>query len=213
MACLFQPERCHAADEVDVWIVVGELAKHPQRPIAEVGRVAQEEVELMTEHECEHIGGPLRQKFVELRRRAVPITVEPCTDRSRVGAFALVGGYVVQLAPRRARRGKIVGIGAHQVEVGGQCRRHRNRVAVPGEFTHEFQHVGVKSDQAIDRPVVQGDGVGISRHGVAVNVETPDHRGHGTRSVLAPKREVIRTGDREPLPSCDYQHSKPPAQG
>ena len=75
-AGFLQPERRHRPHELGVGIVGVDLAKCSQRAIAQALGIAEEEVELMTEHEGEQIGRPVgpatRRVAVRLRSSRRP---------------------------------------------------------------------------------------------------------------------------------------------
>ena len=131
----------------------------------------------MTEHQGQHVGRPLQEQVVEAAGRTAPVARRPRADRRGVRLLAVVGRRTGEGGQRLAGRGDIGDVGAHQVEVGGEHVGHRDRVGAAGELVGEVDRLGVEAHQTIDRPVVQGDRVGVARHRVAVCVEQVRHRG------------------------------------
>ncbi len=87
---LLETECCHSTHEVDVWIVGVELAQRPDRTVAKVLCIAQEEIELVPEHQRQHVGRPVAQQLIEERCRAVPVAAEPRRDRRGMSLLAIV---------------------------------------------------------------------------------------------------------------------------
>ena len=108
-------------------VVVAQLAKGADRTVAQALRVAEEEVELVPEHQRQHVGRPADQQVVEAACGTGPVAGHPGADRRRVG---LLAGVAVRRRERLvgvAGRCHVGGIGAHQVQVGDQRVRHRRR--------------------------------------------------------------------------------------
>ena len=111
-----------------------ELAQGADRPVAQARGVAEEEVELVPEHQRQHVGRPAHEQVVEPARRAAPVAAEPGADRRGVGLLALVAAGRHERLVGVAGRGQVGGVGAHQVQVGDQgvghrCRARRRRPA------------------------------------------------------------------------------------
>ena len=90
VAGLLEPEGGHAADERGVRMVVAELAQRPDRTIAEALGVAEEEVELVPEHQRKGVGRPADEQVVEPTRGAVPVAAQPGADGAGVRLLAVV---------------------------------------------------------------------------------------------------------------------------
>ena len=176
VAGLLQAEGGHPPHERGVRMLRVELAQRPQRTIAQPDGVAGEEVELVTEHQREHVRRPLHEQVVEAAGRTAPVARRPRTDRRGVCPLAIVGRRTGQGSQRRVRGDEVGDVRAHQVEVGRQHLGHGHRVGSTGELAGGVERIRVEPQQPIDRPVVQGDTAGIARHRVAVCVEQIRHR-------------------------------------
>ncbi len=147
-----------------------ELAQRPDRPIAQVLGVAEEEVELMPEHQGQQVAGPADQQLVEPAGGCRPVASLPGADRRCVGLFTGVAVGGGERLVGIAGGGEVGRVGAHQVQVRDQGVCHRCWCVLPGELGREVDRLGVVADQPIDRPVVALDAVGVARHRVAVGV-------------------------------------------
>ena len=77
VAGLLQPEGLHAPHEGGVRVGRVERSQRASGPVAEVGRVAPEEVERVACPHGQHVGGPAFEQLVEDAGGAVPVAAGP----------------------------------------------------------------------------------------------------------------------------------------
>jgi hypothetical protein len=147
-----------------------ELAQGTDRAVAQALGVAQEEVELVSEHQREDVGRPAHEQVIEEARRAAPLPRRPGADGRGMGSLTIVPVAGDECGVGIAGRAEVGRVGAHEVQVGDQGMRHRHRRVVAPQLGGEVDGVGVEPHEAIDRPVVQLDRRPIARHHVAVDV-------------------------------------------
>ena len=104
VAGLFEPERVHSPHESGVRMFGIEARQRAADAIAEIPRVADEEVEEVTHQQREHVGRPADEQFVEDPSRIVPPPFRPCGHRRRMGGLAVVERQRRELRRRVTRR-------------------------------------------------------------------------------------------------------------
>ena len=88
VAGLLETEREHAVHEPRVRDAAGSMRRAGSGDaVAQVGGVAEEEVELVAGEQGQQVGGPLDQELVERPGGAVPVAGDPPLDRGLVGGL------------------------------------------------------------------------------------------------------------------------------
>ena len=98
-ARLLEAERLHAADHGGVRVLGVQGEQGPARTIAEVGGVAEEEVEQVADLQGEQIRGPAHEQLVQDAGRTDPVAAHPRRDGVVVGLLPLVhrgGGHALE---------------------------------------------------------------------------------------------------------------------
>ena len=75
--------------------------------VAQVGGVAEEEVELVADEQTEQVGGPADQQAVEAAGGAVPVAGEPGVEHGAVGGLTLVEREGVEVGGDLAGAGHV----------------------------------------------------------------------------------------------------------
>ena len=89
---LLETEGVHPAQVAVVWVGGVDGGQRSADAVAQVGGVAEEEVELVADEQAEQVGGPPDEEGVELAGGAVPVAGQPRVDGVAVGGFAFVEG-------------------------------------------------------------------------------------------------------------------------
>jgi hypothetical protein len=88
---------------------------------------------------------------------------------AQVGAHGMIGAGP-QSGGNLGRPGEIAAVGAHQRQVGNECVPHRDMTVVGRQRFGSTDHVRMKAQQPVDRVVVHRNGLGGTRHRIAVLV-------------------------------------------
>ena len=148
---LLEAERLHAEHEALVGVLGIEGEAGAPDAVAQVGGVAEEEVELVADEQRQQVGGPPRQQRVELAGGAVPVARRPRVDRRQMGGLPLVEGQRVQVGGQLLGAGQVGGVGGRQRHVRSQDLAHGEPGLVLGQRRHLVDQVDVVAQQAIER--------------------------------------------------------------
>ena len=161
--------------------------------VAQVGGVADEEVEQVADLQGEQIRGPPHEQLVQDAGRTDPVAPHPRGDRVVVGLLPLVhrdGRHPLE----RAGRHRDVGlVGGREVEVREQGAGHRDVGVLLGEGGRQVDDLRVVPEQPVDGPVVERHRLGGAAHRVAVLVVLGlEQGGAGHRFFLQVGRRAHR---------------------
>ena len=172
VARLFEAERLHAQDEAVVRMIGAERAERSADAIAQIHRVAEEEVELVADEQRQHVGRPANQQVVEQARRQRPVAVRPGLHDGAVGELALVAGGGSQRPASGSRAVEVAGVGRGELQVRHVRHRHRHVGVLGAEGAEVVEHGGSVGEQVGHCGVVRSDCVGRAGHLVLVLVES-----------------------------------------
>ena len=176
---LLETERLHAAHEAGMRVIWRQRADRASGTVTEVAGIAEEEVELVPDHQRQEVGRPLLQEVVEPAGGAGPVAIEPRRDDTGMHRLPRVGRHARQRVTGSAGVVQVGHVGAHQVEIRHEDVRHRGFRLLLDELAGEIDGEGIEAQQAIHRTVVQGDRVGGARHRVPVVVASAAIGGAG----------------------------------
>ncbi len=199
VAALFEAEGVHAAHVAVVRVHRVDGGERAADAIAQVGGVAEEEVELVADEQAEQVGGPADQQGVEAAGGAVPVAGEPGVEHGAVGGLPLVERQGFQVGGDLAGAGHVGQVGRGEREVGGQDLTHREVRLVGGERCHGVQQLVAVGEEVVDGGVVAVDGRLRAGDRIAVDVGAGGEREHcvsfrvevgGSGAVEDPEREA-----------------------
>jgi hypothetical protein len=170
----------HAAHRRGPRIAAIEGVERTRRSLAQIALVAEEEVELVTDLEGERVGRPDAQQLVEDGGCAIPVAVEPRTDRRRVSRLAVIERGGDHRRVRRPRRRQLGHIGGDQAEIRHQRVAHREVGMLECERAGEVDDLGLEAKQLIEGAFV---GLGCV-HGLPL--EWSPHHGRGSGTGASP---------------------------
>jgi len=127
VAALFQPEGRHAQDITPALaLIVRQGAGHP---VTQVLRLAQKEVQLVTDQQGQGVGRRLSQAGVENPAGRMPVSGDPLANRSGVGMVLGGPGLNPFHGPGAAQ--SVALLTGHQAQIGAQGPWHEG-LRIPG---------------------------------------------------------------------------------
>ena len=219
---LLETEREHPAQVAVVRVGGVDGGQGSADAVAQVGGVAEEEVELVADEQAEQVGGPPDEEGVELAGGAVPVAGQPRVDGVAVCGFAFVEGE----RPRRPASSAAPARSGASVEVSDRYAARTSPIGKSGSSStsdviasSELVAVG---EQVVDRGVVAVDRRRRAGDRVAVEVRAGGERWHevrpfgvgdGSGAVEDPERQAQQRDETERLgagPAVVAEHAGEP---